>query len=65
MTGKALSVESVDLLKEKNSEAHHTDQYEQDESVLRRGQEFSFTLKFDRKVNKDVDLIIAKFSYGK
>ena len=55
----------MDLLKEKNSEAHHTDQYEQDESVLRRGQEFSFTLKFDRKVNKDVDLIIAKFSYGK
>lgn len=64
-TGKALTVDSVDLLKEKNRELHHTDQYEQEELVLRRGQEFQFTLKFDRNVDKDTDLVFAKFSYGK
>lgn len=64
-SGKALTVDSVDLCKEKNQELHHTDQYEQDDLVLRRGQEFTFTLKFDRNVKKESDLVTAKFAYGK
>ena len=32
---------------------HHTDQYAVDYLVLRRGQAFTFKVKFDRKLNDD------------
>ncbi|XP_045194210.2 protein-glutamine gamma-glutamyltransferase 4-like [Mercenaria mercenaria] len=62
--GSALTVESVDVLKKKNQEAHHTNDFELDYLVVRRGQAFSFQMKFDRNVNKNQDLIVVKFAYG-
>jgi len=63
-TGKALTVLSVDLQNEKNRETHHTSEFEHDYLIVRRGQEFTFNLTFDRKVNKDADVLFAKFAYG-
>ena len=63
-SGSALSIESVDTLKENNQTAHHTDEFEEDFVVVRRGQAFSLKLKFDRKVDKDQDVIVIKFAYG-
>ena len=37
----------------KNSAAHHTDQYEVDYLVLRRGQSFKFTLKLARALTDE------------
>ncbi|KAH3778779.1 protein-glutamine gamma-glutamyltransferase 4-like isoform X2 [Dreissena polymorpha] len=62
--GKALTVESVDFLLEVNRSDHHTDEFEQEDLVLRRGQAFSFKLHFDRAVNKKSDILFIKFAYG-
>lgn len=62
--GTALNVESVDLFKENNCKAHHTDEYEQDDLIVRRGQPFSLKMKFDRNINKNQDIIVIKFAYG-
>ena len=46
-------IEKLELNAEKNSAAHHTDQYEVDYLVLRRGQSFKFTLKLARALTDE------------
>ena len=41
------------MCSEVNAVEHHTDQYAVDYLVLRRGQAFTFKVKFDRKLNDD------------
>ncbi|XP_052817251.1 protein-glutamine gamma-glutamyltransferase K-like [Mya arenaria] len=62
--GKALTVSSVDLQKETNRAVHHTEEFEQEELVVRRGQPITFKIIFDRNVKTDSDLLFAKFAYG-
>ncbi|OCT97979.1 hypothetical protein XELAEV_18010207mg [Xenopus laevis] len=49
--GGALQVQSVDLLKQRGGEtrrAHHTDEFEYDELIVRRGQPFKICVTFQR-----------------
>ncbi|XP_037643406.1 protein-glutamine gamma-glutamyltransferase K isoform X2 [Sebastes umbrosus] len=53
-----LSVSSVDLLSSKtgqNRQEHHTDLYQEDELIIRRGQTFQMELEFNRPFNADND----------
>ncbi|OCU01217.1 hypothetical protein XELAEV_18007006mg [Xenopus laevis] len=58
--GGALKVESVDLLKQRGGEtrrAHHTDEFEYDELIVRRGQPFKICVTFQRAFNPKSDHI--------
>lgn len=53
-----LSVSSVDLLSSKtgqNRQEHHTDLYQEDDLIIRRGQTFQMELEFNRPFNADND----------
>ena len=62
--GTALKVKSIDLLKEKNRELHHTSDFEQDDLVIRRGQAFSVALNFDRNPHVEEDIITLLITTG-
>ena len=49
----------------KNRLAHHTDEYDSKDLILRRGQVFEFNVTFDRSYNKDTDKIFLEFDTGK
>jgi len=61
---KALNVEGLNLLKLTNGEDHHTEDYELDDLVVRRGQGFKVHLKFDRAIDLDDDKIVMQFAFG-
>ena len=47
-----------------NKHAHHTENYETDNLVLRRGQDFDMALTFDRPYEKERDKLVLQFSTG-
>ncbi|XP_053323838.1 protein-glutamine gamma-glutamyltransferase K [Spea bombifrons] len=56
----ALQVQSVDLLKARSGEnrrSHHTDEFEYDELIVRRGQPFQICVTFKRAFNPKSDQI--------
>ena len=57
-------MKSIDLLKEKNRELHHTSDFEQDDLVIRRGQAFSLALNFDRNPHVEEDIITLLITTG-
>ena len=62
MTG--LKAESVDLNITENRKDHHTDEYEHEKLIIRRGQPFTLNITFNRPVNTDEDDIILQFTVG-
>lgn len=63
-TEKQLKVVSVDLLKEKNGKEHHTDKYEVEELVVRRGQAFYIDVEFDHAYDAASDTISLEMLMG-
>ncbi|KAE8633383.1 hypothetical protein XENTR_v10001868 [Xenopus tropicalis] len=58
--GGPLQVQNVDLLKQRGGEtrrAHHTDEFEYDELIVRRGQPFKICVTFQRAFNPKSDRI--------
>jgi hypothetical protein len=55
----------VDFHVEKNREEHHTDEYETESLIVRRGQVFNLTVTFDRPFDAKQDKIILQFVTGK
>ena len=53
-----------DWLKDKNEKAHHTDEYETDLMVIRRGQTFTTKMTFDRKFHNKADKITLELNIG-
>ncbi|XP_068094142.1 protein-glutamine gamma-glutamyltransferase K [Hyperolius riggenbachi] len=61
-SGGPLLIKSVDLLKSRSSEnrrSHHTDEYEYDELIVRRGQPFQICIKFQRAFCKDDKICVV------
>ena len=52
------------MLPKENGHAHHTDEYECSELVLRRGQEFDMAITFDRKFDEEKDSVLLQFVVG-
>nr|XP_054754058.1 protein-glutamine gamma-glutamyltransferase K-like [Lytechinus pictus] len=63
-TVKQLKVKSVDLCADANKKAHHTDLYEVDELVLRRGQVMNMSVTFDRAYNSAKDTLSLELLMG-
>ena len=55
---------NADLQKYENRMAHRTDDYESEELIIRRGQEFQVTVTFDRVYRPESDQIILQFATG-
>ncbi|CAH3034647.1 unnamed protein product [Porites lobata] len=56
---------NADFQKYENRMAHRTDDYESEELIIRRGQEFQVTVTFDRVYRPESDQIILQFATGK
>lgn len=50
---------------QENRKAHKTDEYEIEQLLLRRGQAFDVTVKFNRDYNPEIDVIALLFITGK
>ena len=48
-----------------NRVAHHTDEYENEGLIVRRGQEFKISVAFDRDFDAKQDKVILQFVTGK
>lgn len=62
-----LIVKKIDLMKKKKEEnkiAHHTNEYDYDELILRRGQPFDMKLQFNRPYNPETDQIFLELQTG-
>ena len=55
---------NVDFHKYENRIDHRTDDYESEELIIRRGQEFQVTVTFDRVYRPESDQIILQFATG-
>ncbi|XP_037314510.2 protein-glutamine gamma-glutamyltransferase K [Pungitius pungitius] len=67
MGGKKLLVSSVDLLSSKtglNRQEHHTDLYQGDELIIRRGQTFQIEMELDRPFNAEDDNLHLELKTG-
>ncbi|XP_051970450.1 coagulation factor XIII A chain-like [Xyrauchen texanus] len=60
----SLSVVSVDMHKEENKNLHHTDMYKNSNLIVRRNQEFTITIKFDRAFDEKKDNTQLEFLIG-
>ncbi|KFP13361.1 Protein-glutamine gamma-glutamyltransferase 4, partial [Egretta garzetta] len=58
-----LTVTGIDFLKSQNSSLHHTDAYNIENLVVRRGQDFQLQLSFSREL-KDADKLVLHFGIG-
>ncbi|XP_035747235.1 protein-glutamine gamma-glutamyltransferase 4 [Egretta garzetta] len=61
--GTDLTVTGIDFLKSQNSSLHHTDAYNIENLVVRRGQDFQLQLSFSREL-KDADKLVLHFGIG-
>ncbi|KAM9329581.1 protein-glutamine gamma-glutamyltransferase K [Gastrophryne carolinensis] len=60
-SGGALQIQNVDLLGSRNGEnrrTHHTDEYEYDDLIIRRGQPFQICVTFQRSFGKNDQIVI-------
>ncbi|XP_075067252.1 protein-glutamine gamma-glutamyltransferase K [Mixophyes fleayi] len=65
--GSSCKIQSVDLLKSRNGEtrrAHHTDEYEYDELIVRRGQPFQICVTFQRAFSATSDQVCVLLQQG-
>ncbi|XP_031439581.1 coagulation factor XIII A chain-like [Clupea harengus] len=58
-----LVVKSVELHKDKNKAAHRTNSFKHESLIIRRGQEFTLTVTFDRAYTP-TDKVILEFTIG-
>ncbi|KAM4708002.1 protein-glutamine gamma-glutamyltransferase K isoform 1-T4 [Discoglossus pictus] len=66
-TRGVLQVKSVDLLKQRtgeNRKSHHTDEFEYDELIVRRGKPFQICVTFQRAFNPRSDQICVLLNMG-
>ena len=54
----------MDMRLEHNRAAHHTDEYDNSDMIVRRGQAFDVTVAFDRAFDAENDVIILQFAVG-
>ena len=55
---------TLELHKKENRELHKTDDYEQQELIVRRGQAFDVTVTFNRDYNQEDDILVVQFVTG-
>ncbi len=60
-----LLIKDIELHKDENRRAHHTDKYEHSNLIVRRGQSFDVTLTFNRAYEAFKDTIILQFVVGR
>ena len=60
----ALRADSIDLHVTDNRVEHHTDEYEHEDLIVRRGQQFRITIYFNRAYNDSQDTIVLQFVTG-
>ncbi|XP_015109544.1 hemocyte protein-glutamine gamma-glutamyltransferase [Diachasma alloeum] len=68
-SSEPLIVEAIYMYERENAELHHTDRFElvHEENptpVLRRGQEFSLAVRFNREYVEETDIVRLLFSFG-
>lgn len=63
-TASQLKPEEVDFHIEQNRKAHRTEDYEHEQLIIRRGQEFEVTVKFNREYKPDSDVVVLQFVTG-
>ncbi len=64
LSASTLKAERVDLHIKENRVAHHTDEYDHKQLILRRGQPFDLTITFNRPYNADGDIVKLQFVTG-
>lgn len=62
--GKALSVVSINTCAKSNRKSHNTYDYDTEDAIFRRGQEFILDITFDRDYDVDNDIVTLQFVYG-
>lgn len=55
---------TLELHKNENRELHKTDDYEQQQLIVRRGQAFDVTVTFNRDYNQEDDILVVQFVTG-
>lgn len=61
---KAIGIERVDTLTYPNRKQHNTYDYDQEDLILRRGQQFKIDLICDRDIDAENDAITIQYAYG-
>ncbi|TSK16040.1 Coagulation factor XIII A chain [Bagarius yarrelli] len=59
-----LAVMKINMYEKMNKLLHHTDLYNQSNLIIRRGQEFTMGIVFNRPLNPQVDLFYIEFLIG-
>ena len=54
----------MDFHVEQNRKAHRTEDYEHEQLIIRRGQEFEVTVKFNREYKPESDVVVLQFVTG-
>ncbi|XP_060071611.1 protein-glutamine gamma-glutamyltransferase K-like [Ylistrum balloti] len=62
--GSALKVISITNYLQENRRKHHTKEFDQEDLIVRRGQEFKLTIEFDREIDQAHDKVIFQVTYG-
>ena len=65
LAAEALKVSTIDLHLKLNRKEHRTNDFEQSDLIVRRGQGVKLSLTFDRMVDEEHDNIVLQFSFGK
>ncbi|CAE1321059.1 TGM1 [Acanthosepion pharaonis] len=61
---ETLKVQSVNFHNKYNREKHHTEEYEQEDLIVRRGSPFYLSFTFQRNIQPDSDLILLQLVTG-
>lgn len=61
---ETLKVQSVNFHNKSNREKHHTEEYEQEDLIVRRGTPFYLSFTFQRNIQPDRDLILLQLVTG-
>ena len=63
-TASQLKPEEVEFHIDQNRKAHGTEDYEHEQLIIRRGQEFEVTVTFNREFKPDSDVVVLQFVTG-